>query len=68
MIEDLLSFVRPALEAHTAWDEISTLVRDTMRRGTGARRQRQEYQRTGRLEDVVDLIASETARGTGADQ
>jgi len=66
LIEDLLSFVRPALETDAAWEEVSTLVRETMRRGTGAQRQRQEYQRTGRLEDVVDLIAAETARGTGA--
>ena len=66
LIEDLLSFVRTALETDGAWEEVSTLVRETMRRGTGAQRQRQEYQRTGRLEDVVDLIAAETSRGTGA--
>jgi len=38
-------------------------VRETMQRGTGATRQREVYKRTGRLEDVVDLIVQETAKG-----
>ena len=33
--------------------------------GTGAARQRAAFARSGRLEDVVDLIVAETARGTG---
>jgi carboxylate-amine ligase len=45
------------------WDEVSTLVRETLRRGTGARRQREAYARDGRIEDVVDLIVAETAQG-----
>ena len=68
LIESLLTFVRPALEDDGAWEEVSTLVRETMQRGTGAERQRQAYQRAGRLEDVVDLIVAETAQGTGAPQ
>lgn len=65
LIESLLTFVRPTLENDGAWAEVSALVRETMQRGTGAQRQRQAYQRAGRLEDVVDLIVVETAQGIG---
>ena len=64
MIEDFLVFLRPSLEEHEEWEEISTLVREGVERGTGASRQRKAYERAGRLEDVVDLIVEETARGT----
>lgn len=64
LIEKLLAFVRPALEENREWDEISALVRETLRRGTGAARQRQVYARAGRLEDVVDFIIAETMKGT----
>lgn len=63
MVEKLLTLVRPSLEAFGDWDEVSSLVQETMDRGTGAARQRQVYKRTGRLEDVVDLIVKETAKG-----
>jgi carboxylate-amine ligase len=63
MIETLLSFVRPALEELEEWDEVSALVRETIGRGTGAKRQREAYAHSGRLEDVVDLIVAETAKG-----
>lgn len=65
MIEKLLSFVRPALEVHGDWEEISTLVHATMNRGTGAARQRAIYQRTGSLEEIVSYLITETARETG---
>ena len=68
LIERLLTFIRPALEQDGAWEEVSTLVRETMRRGTGAQRQRQAYHRAGRMEDVVDLIVAETTQGTGVQQ
>lgn len=64
IIEKLLTFVRPALEAQDEWEEISTLVRETVSRGTGAARQRAAYERAGQFEDVVDLLVEETARGT----
>ena len=64
LIEMLLAFVRPALETSGDWDEISSIVRDTMQRGNGATRQREVYRRTGRIEDVVDFIVAETAKGT----
>jgi carboxylate-amine ligase len=64
VVEGLLDFVRPALEDSGDWDEIDALVRRTLARGNGARRQREVFARTGRMEDVVDLIVEETARGT----
>jgi carboxylate-amine ligase len=64
MIEKLLAFVRPALEEGGDWEEVSTLVRDTLERGNGASRQRRAYERAGRLEDVVDMLIEETAQGT----
>jgi carboxylate-amine ligase len=63
LVESFLTFVRPALEEYGEWDEVSSLVRETMQRGTGATRQREVYKRSGRLEDVVDLIVQETAKG-----
>lgn len=64
LIETFLEYLRPALEALGEWDEIGTLVLDTLARGTGTRRQREAFARRGRFEDVVDLIIDETARGT----
>jgi len=63
LVGRLLEFVRPALEGAGEWDEVSALVSETLRRGTGAQRQREAYRRAGRLEDVVDLLIAETARG-----
>ena len=64
LIEKLLAFVRPVLEERKEWEEVSTLARLTIERGTGATRQREVYARSGRLEDVVDLIVAETIKGT----
>ena len=63
MIGAMLDFLRPALEDAGEWDEVASLVRQTIERGTGAQRQRTAYARSGRLEDVVDLIVDETKRG-----
>jgi carboxylate-amine ligase len=65
VIEALLRFARPGLEAEGDWDEVSTLARETLARGNGAARQREAYARAGRLEDVVDFLVEETAKGTG---
>jgi carboxylate-amine ligase len=65
LIDSLLAFVRPALEAAHDWDEVSALVHATLVRGNGAERQRAAYERAGRWEDVVDFIIAETAKGTG---
>jgi glutamate---cysteine ligase / carboxylate-amine ligase len=64
IIEKLLTFARPALEEHGDWEEVSTLISETLERGNGARRQRRTYKRAGRLEDVVEMLIEETARGT----
>lgn len=65
LIEKFLEFLRPTLEDAGEWDEIGTLVRETIDRGTGAKRQRDAYAIRGRFEDVVDHLIKETARGTG---
>ena len=62
LLEKFLTFLRPALEDFGDWDEISSLVHETVKRGNGATRQREVYERTGRLEDVVDFIVAETAK------
>lgn len=62
-VDALLAYVRPALEAHGEWDEVSALVAQTLDRGTAARRQREVFARNQRLEDVVDYLVAETARG-----
>lgn len=64
LLEKFLNALRPALEEHEEWDEMQTLVHETLERGTGATLQRTAYARAGRYEDVVDLIVAETARGT----
>lgn len=64
LVHALLAHVRPALEALGDWDEVSTLVSDTLARGNGADRQRAVYARTGRIEDVAEFIAAETEKGT----
>jgi glutamate---cysteine ligase / carboxylate-amine ligase len=63
MVEKLLAFARPALEEGGDWEEVSTLVSETLERGNGAQRQRRAYERAGRLEDAVDMLIEETAQG-----
>lgn len=60
VIENHLARLRPYLEANDDWDEVADLVRATLRRGTGADRQRRTFRRTGRLEGVVEAIVRET--------
>ena len=66
VIEKLLAFTRPALEEHGDWKEVSVLVGDTLKRGNGAVRQCQVYERSGKLGDVVDALIEDTAKGTNA--
>jgi carboxylate-amine ligase len=65
VIEKLLSFARPSLEDGGDWEEVSTLVHETLEHGNGANRQRRAYEKTGRLGDVVDMLIEETTQGTG---
>lgn len=64
LIEQLLEFVRPALQAYGDWEELSQLVEQTIQRGNGAARQRAVYHRTGSLQAVVDFVVTQTAAGT----
>jgi len=66
LVDTLLGYVRPALEASGDWEDMAGLVAETLRGGNGAQRQRATYRRTGRLEAVVDEIVAATERGTGA--
>ena len=63
-VQRLLTFARSALEEFGDWEEVSSIVRDTLEHGNGASRQRAAYRRTGTLEAVVDHLVEETARGT----
>jgi carboxylate-amine ligase len=63
LIRSMLDWLRPVLELHGEWEEVSRLVNKTLKYGTGAARQREVYQRTGSLEAVVDRIVAETADG-----
>ncbi len=60
VVNELLSYVRPALEDHEAWTEVSTLVKETLERGNGATRQRAAYAQNESLTDVVDFAVAET--------
>jgi glutamate---cysteine ligase / carboxylate-amine ligase len=61
MLDRLLHHLRPALEEAGDWDEVAALIQQVQRRGTSARRQRDAFEKTHRLEDVVDLLVGETA-------
>jgi glutamate---cysteine ligase / carboxylate-amine ligase len=62
LVGRFLAEIRPALEAAGDLEEVTGLVEATLARGTGAARQRAVFERTGRLETVVDLVIEETAR------
>ncbi len=63
LLDRFLAYLRPALEDAGDWEEVVDLVEGTRRRGTSARRQRQAFAHTKRLQDVVDLMVNETASG-----
>jgi glutamate---cysteine ligase / carboxylate-amine ligase len=63
LIETMLTFLRPALEAHGDWIEVADLVRKTLDHGNSAKRQLWAFAQAGRFEDVVDLILRETVSG-----
>jgi glutamate---cysteine ligase / carboxylate-amine ligase len=67
LIEKLLLFVRPALEEHGDWEEVSALAGETLKQGNGANRQRRVYERAGQLKDLVDALIEMTAEGTIAE-
>jgi carboxylate-amine ligase len=64
LVEEFLAYLRPSLEEYDEWDEVAAQIHEVLDRGTGAARQREEYTRDGRFEDVVDFIVAETIKGT----
>ncbi len=64
LVRKLLVRVHADLSEQNEWDEVAELVHDQLERGNGAMRQRNAFARSGKLEDVVDLVIEETARGT----
>jgi carboxylate-amine ligase len=54
VVERVLTWLRPALEAAGEWDEVAALVGRALAGGTGAARQRAALTRHGRLDDVID--------------
>jgi carboxylate-amine ligase len=60
LVERLLTRLRGALEEDGAWEEISELVRATLRGGNGAARQRAAFARANSWVGVVDYIVDET--------
>lgn len=64
LIKRFLAFLRPALEAEGDWESVSHLVAATLSNGNGAMRQRALFQRTGSMQDVMQYIIDETARGS----
>ena len=60
LIDNMLNFVRPALEAEGDWLRVSSGVARLLQTGNGAMRQRAIYKRTGSTRDVVDYVVSQT--------
>lgn len=65
VVDALLALLRPDLEEAGEWDEVSALVAQTLARGTGADRQREVFQRTRSMVDLVHWLAAETAPAAG---
>lgn len=61
VVNDLVSSLRPQLEASGDWEMIGELTRQTLLSGTSSARQRRALRRRGRLTDVVDQLIAETA-------
>jgi glutamate---cysteine ligase / carboxylate-amine ligase len=62
LVEGYLAGLREALEEAGDYDEVSSLVRDILKDGNGATRQRAVFARSGKLDDVVDYIIEQTEK------
>jgi carboxylate-amine ligase len=60
LIYRMLDFVRSALEAEGDWQRVSSGITRLLKMGNGAMRQREIYEQTGNMRDVVDYIVSQT--------
>ena len=63
-IEQLLTFVRPALQELEEWNEVYEITQKVLKHGTSAARQREIYQRTESFEKVMEFVIQETAKAT----
>jgi carboxylate-amine ligase len=61
VVDQLLAYVQPALEARGEWPTVKELIEGHRRRGTSASRQRAAWERGGDWRDVGRLLAEETA-------
>ncbi|MER3588028.1 MAG: carboxylate-amine ligase, partial [Mastigocladus sp. ERB_26_1] len=62
LVKRFLTFVRPSLEEYGDWEEVSSIVLETIQKGNSATQQREVYKRRGSLEDVVDFIVAQTTK------
>ena len=62
LIDNLLAFVRPALESQDDWEAIAALVATLLQQGTGAARQREIFNSTHQWHDLMNFIVTETAK------
>ncbi|GAB3944922.1 hypothetical protein GCM10027614_35870 [Micromonospora vulcania] len=60
LLDQFVERMRPALEQHDDWADVTDLLGGLRRHGTGAARQRAVFARTGRLTDVVQDVARQT--------
>ncbi|MER7890614.1 glutamate--cysteine ligase [Micromonospora sp. NPDC094482] len=60
LLDRLVEQVRPAIEQHGDWAEVTDLLGALRRHGSGAARQRAVFARSGRLTDVVQDVARQT--------
>ncbi len=63
VVRRLVDSLKPWLEANGDWEVIDHLATCALLVGSSAARQRRALRRRGRLTDVVDLLAAETAHG-----
>lgn len=60
VVTDLVSMLRPQLEAAGDWEQVDELARRQLRCGSSAARQRRAMRRRNCLSDVVDQLIAET--------
>jgi hypothetical protein len=60
-MQDFLAKLRPALEAEGDWQEVAAAVKNVIRGGNGAHRQRQWLAQTGDLSCVMDHLIEATS-------
>jgi glutamate---cysteine ligase / carboxylate-amine ligase len=59
-IEQMMEFLRPALEVDGDWERVSSGIQKILREGNDSRKQQAIYKKSGNFRDVVDFVISET--------